>query len=334
MTTNSKKICGVIPRFQPTMEPFDLPSVDGWPAQRHQFEENTVWAVQAALAACRPLLVRGEPGTGKSQLARAAAHAMNRPFIYQVITSQTEVTDLLYELDSVSRLAEAQILGAMGGDREEVRRQLSPERFISPGKIWWSTDWRSARKQAQTAGSYDPGYTEEEWDRGAVLLIDEIDKADAELPNALLECFANQSFQVPYLKTAVSRNSRQAPPLVVVTTNEERELPAAFLRRCMVLHLSLAKDRDKLAAFLIRRGQVHFENDYGQAPGFKDVLRNAADMLIDDRDKAASSGLHKPGQAEYLDLCRAVFEISQERDRPVSEVLKAVADFALRKNPV
>jgi MoxR-like ATPase len=330
-TTESKST--PIPLFQPTLEPFDLPQIDGWPAQRHQFEEESIWAIQAALATGRPLLVRGEPGTGKSQLARAAAQVMGRPFMYQVITSRTEVTDLLYEMDDVRRLAEAQVMGPGCKDNETLRRELAPERFIGPGKIWWATNWRSAKKQAELSGSFALHFTEEDWNKGCVLLIDEIDKADAELPNALLECFANQSFQVPQVKQAVSRDSEQPGPLVVVTTNEERELPSPFLRRCWVLHLTLEKDKEKLKEFLMGRGYVHFAAYYKAMADYKRVLEEAADLLISDRSAATERGLHKPGQAEYLDLCRAVFEIAVQQAKPALEVLGSVAKFALRKNP-
>ena len=319
--------------FEPSLEPFDLPEIEGWPAQRHQFDEENIWAIKAALATGRPLLVRGEPGTGKSQLARAAAQVMNRPFLYEVITSRVEVTDLLFELDAVARLGEAQILGPSGLKEEEVRQALAFEKFIRPGKIWWAINWPGARVQAEMSGAFDPSIPEEAWKNGCVLLIDEIDKADAELPNALLECFANQSFQVPHLKTAVSRNPDQPPPLVVVTTNEERELPAPFLRRCWVLHLDLEQDESKLKVFLMNRGRVHFEPNYKDLSDFQSVLELAADRLITDRRVSTQGGLHKPGQAEYLDLCRAVFEIARQESKPAVEVLNKVAGFALRKNP-
>ena len=228
MECKLEKECALIPNFDPPLEPMTLNQIDGWPTQRHQFEPESVWAIKAALATCRPLLVRGEPGTGKSQLAWAAAQVMERPFLYQVITSSTEVTDLLYEVDAVARLAEAQVLGATGGDRESVRRQLDPQRFINPGKIWWATNWKSALEQAGMSGAPVPHETSGTWRNGCVLLIDEIDKADSELPNALLECFANQSFQVHQRKDPVCHDTDQPPPLVVVTTNEERELPAPF----------------------------------------------------------------------------------------------------------
>jgi MoxR-like ATPase len=322
--------------FNPTTEPFDLPELEGWPASRHQFDDRSIWAVRAALATGRPLLVRGEPGTGKSQLARAAAVVMKRPLLYEVVSSRTEVTDLLYQFDAVARLADAQILGAskVYETKDEVKKLLAPEKYIRPGRIWWAMNWPWAIEQAHSSGSYIPRAEEDAWKRGCVLLVDEIDKADSELPNALLECFANQTFQVPYLDAPVSRHKDQPPPLVVVTTNEERELPAPFLRRCLVLHLDLEEDDNKLRTFLIARGKVHCDRMYKNLAGYETVLNDAADQLISDRHDAGQNAVHKPGQAEYLDLCRAVFEIALKKEcGSTVEILKEVAKFTLRKNP-
>jgi MoxR-like ATPase len=166
-----------------------------------------------------------------------------------------------------------------------------------------------------------------------VLLVDEIDKADSELPNALLECFANQSFQVPYVAKPVARHPDQPPPLVVVTTNEERELPAPFLRRCLVLQLSLYTDDKDLRNFLVKRGKVHFDRPYQSVAEYDSILEEAANLLIKDRNSVSSDALYRPGQAEYLDLCRAVFETSQRNDcGSAGEILKEVSEFVLQKN--
>ena len=323
-------------RFDPRKDAFDLRTEEGWPEARHKFDEESIWAIRAALATGRPLLVRGEPGTGKSQLARAAATELKRPLLYEVINSHTEVTDLLYQFDAVARLAEAQIQGAVRASEEKVKAVLAPEKFVRPGKVWWSVNWAGAAAQAALSKSATPSEPNgASFRNGCVLLVDEIDKADSELPNALLECFANQSFQVPYLENSVSSPSlaEQPAPLVVVTTNEERELPAPFLRRCFVLHLDLAADDEQLRAFLIERGGVQFEKKYSEVSGYEDVLKEAADQLIKDRRAAGPNVVHKPGQAEYLDLCRAVFEIaSQGSCGSALEVLHRVERFALTKN--
>ncbi|MBN2718838.1 MAG: AAA family ATPase [Deltaproteobacteria bacterium] len=311
-----------------------LEPMDEWMASWHQFDEPSIWAVRAALATGRPLLVRGEPGTGKSQLARAVAAVLKRPLLYEVVNSRTEVTDLLFQFDAVARLAEAQIQGASKvHNPDEVRKMLAPERFVRPGRMWWAMNWEEAEAQAVLSGTAVPSGRESALTNGCVLLVDEIDKADSELPNALLECFANQSFQVPYLTKAIRPHQTQPRPLVVVTTNEERELPAPFLRRCLVLQLLLETNDAKLKAFLVRRGDVHFQEEFKNIDGYQTVLETAADLLILDRNKLGSNVVHRPGQAEYLDLCHAVFEIARQKTCGSAEqVLEDVAEFALRKN--
>jgi len=329
------------PAFGPEKGPHPLPAIGGWPQQAHLFDDRSVWAVQAALATGRPLLVRGEPGTGKSQLARAAAHVLKWPLLCEVITSRSESTDLLWRFDAVSRLGEAQIQGSMTASGltkpEAIRSNLDPLNFLQPGRLWWALNWRSALAQAGKARCALPDGMPAnglEKDQGCVVLVDEIDKADADVPNGLLECLANQSFHVPYLSSPVARNADQPNPLVVITTNEERELPAAFLRRCLVLHYSLPREQGALKAWLIERGEAHFPQQKAAMKGdFGSVLAEAANQLILDRSTAQETGLAVPGQAEYLDLLRAVFEIASLRSMAPMDVLKMVKDFTLKKNP-
>jgi hypothetical protein len=135
--------------FEPgTGTVFDLDRVGSWPETRHRFDRTSILAVQTALAAERPLLISGEPGVGKSQLARAVAQVSNVPFLYHVVSSRTEHTDLLYEYDAVSRLAQAQVLGRADAERD-WKAELKEERFIRPGVLWWALDWEGARTQAK-----------------------------------------------------------------------------------------------------------------------------------------------------------------------------------------
>ncbi len=103
----------------------------------HQFKSREVSAINAALAAGRPLLVRGEPGVGKTQLAEAAAESLERAYYPHVVDSRTESRDLLYHFDAVMRLAEAQLCGVLK-DRDLARQQLSVDRFVEPGPLWWA----------------------------------------------------------------------------------------------------------------------------------------------------------------------------------------------------
>ena len=124
-----------------------------------------------------------------------------------------------------------------------------------------------------------------------MLLIDEIDKADTDLPNSLLETLGNGDFTVPYIGTSVRQSAGIAPPLVLITTNEERELPDAFLRRCMVLQLSLPEEDRVLLDFLCERGRIHFEGRCCHT-----VRHWAASLLLEDRKAAIDQGMRHQGR--------------------------------------
>ncbi|GAB6041996.1 AAA family ATPase [Endothiovibrio diazotrophicus] len=310
----------------PTDRPVTLPATATWPATVHQFDARTVDAIRAAQAAERPLLVRGEPGTGKSQLARAAAHCLGRLFVAEVIHARSEAQELQWRFDAVARLGEAQALAAAGGG--DVRAQLDPLHFLSPGPLWWVFDWDSAEAQYRRCRHPQRRPTApEEWTPkdGSVLLIDEIDKADADLPNGLLETLGNGAFTVPYCHQPIGLKAEVPPPLVIITTNEERELPGAFVRRCLVLHLGLPEEEDELVAWLMERGAVHFGERCGEP-----VRREAAVQLWRDRQEALRQGITPPGQAEYLDLLRAVGRLAEGEESQL-ELLGRIQGFMLQK---
>jgi MoxR-like ATPase len=308
-----------------------LPARGSWPASVHVFDARSAWAVRAALAAQRPLLVRGEPGAGKSQLARAAAEVLGRLFISEVVQSRSESQDLQWRFDAVARLGEAQALGAAPLSADEVRARLDPLNYLSPGPLWWVLDWRSAADQhARGGGCFCPPQPPPEWqpEHGCVLLIDEIDKADADLPNGLLETLGNGAFSAPWLSAPVAATPGTATPLVVITTNEERELPAAFVRRCLVLNLGLPAQEEDFLAFLEARGRVHF-----QERCHDEVYRQAARQLWQDRRTAETQGVTPPGQAEYLDLLRVIATLEPDLQRQVG-FIATVGEFALNKHPM
>lgn len=292
----------------------------GLPDAVHVFEQRVIDAVDAALAARRPLLVRGEPGTGKSQLARAAAVAMGRAFVSTAVDAQTETRDLLWTLDAVARLAEAQATGRGGRQRVAVRR------FVEPGVLWWAFDWTGARGQARRAGSgachrVEPtGWTPA---AGTVVLVDEIDKADSSVPNGLLDALGQGSFSTPWGEAVRMAEPR---PLVVITTNEERTLPPAFLRRCFVLQLDLPVEGDGLRDKLVRYGRAHFPHAEPAA------LTKALDLLAPWRKAVYERGLNPPGVAEYLDLLRAAHDGAKPGDTALDR-LDRYADFVVEKHP-
>lgn len=306
----------------------EFPDPIGSEDRGHHFGEFEIHAINAAIEAGRPLLVRGEPGIGKSQLARAAAFALGRVYLTHVVDSQTNARDLLWQYDAVKRLADAQVARAA----PDLDR-LGEANYLQPGPLWWAFSPESARDQAIRARCppIEPG-PGASWERGSVVLIDEIDKAESELPNGLLEVLGARQFTP--MRWPVPIRVGSPAPLIVITSNEERALPAPFTRRCFVLNLKLPKEDTLLREHLISRGRTHFPD------ANPDVLAEAARLLVNDRAEAEARRIRpKPGQAEYLDLVRAV--LGQTRDVKAAaerltmqlDLLKAVSRYTLKKHP-
>ncbi|MDP2117561.1 MAG: MoxR family ATPase [Brevundimonas sp.] len=211
-------------------------------------------AVNAAVALERPLLIKGEPGTGKTVLAYEIARAMNAPLITWHIKSTTKAHNGLYEYDAVSRLRDSQLGEARVHD---VRN------YLKPGKLW----------EAFTAP------------QRPVLLIDEIDKADIEFPNDLLQELDRMEFYVQETDETIRAEVR---PIVVITSNNEKELPDAFLRRCFFHYIRFPDDETMKAIV-----EVHF-------PGIKPrLVSEALKTFYEIRD---TPGLKKkPSTSELLD---------------------------------
>ena len=216
-------------------------------------------AVNAAITLERPLLVKGEPGTGKTELARQVSSALGMPIIEWHIKSTTRAQQGLYEYDAVSRLRDSQL-----GD-EKVHDIGA---YIKRGKLWeaFSAEGR------------------------VVLLIDEIDKADIEFPNDLLQELDRMEFHVYETGETVRAKSR---PVVIITSNNEKELPDAFLRRCF-FHYIRFPDMEVLKAIV----GVHF-------PGIKErLLTTALTEFFEVRD---TPGLKKkPSTSEVLDWLKLI----------------------------
>ena len=282
------------------------------------FEEEMCNALWVAYANGRPLLVRGDPGTGKSELAYAIAAHLGWPLVKKVIQGNTELDDLHFRYDAVKRLADAQVYAKLDKFERDAG-SLNVANYISPGPIWWAFNWGKSDKQPQM-GIAPP--CPENWNPGdgCVLLIDEIDKADPDLPNGLLETFGNSCFEVPLLQDDIRVNQ---PVLTIITTNEERDLPVAFLRRCLVLEIKMDTNEETRLQWMADRGRLHFSDQIE-----KSVYEEAAKLVWEQREKAADMNQYKPGLAEYLDLLAALCHAPKEEQ---DTVLKQIASFALKK---
>ncbi|OYU01246.1 MAG: ATP-binding protein [Sphingomonadaceae bacterium PASS1] len=230
-------------------------------------------AVNAATRLRRPLLVKGEPGTGKTVLAQEIATALNAPLIEWNIKSTTKAHQGLYEYDAVARLRDSQL-----GDE----RVHDIKNYIKKGKLW----------EAFTAPQLP------------VLLIDEIDKADIEFPNDLLQELDRMEFFVYETQETVKAVER---PIVIITSNNEKELPDAFLRRCF-FHYIKFPDRTTMQSII----DVHF-------PGIQKILvSKAMDIFYEVRDVPGLK--KKPSTSELLDWLKLLLhedmplDVLQSRD--------------------
>ncbi|MEM9638104.1 MAG: MoxR family ATPase [Pseudomonadota bacterium] len=211
-------------------------------------------AVNAAVTLERPLLVKGEPGTGKTELARQVSASLELPMIEWNIKSTTRAQQGLYEYDAVSRLRDSQL-----GDE----RVHDVKNYIRKGKLWEAF----------------------EADQKVVLLIDEIDKADIEFPNDLLQELDKMEFFVYETGETIRARHR---PIVIITSNNEKELPDAFLRRCF-FHYIRFPEMETLRQIV----EVHF-------PGIKEaLLTTALTQFYEIRDQAGLK--KKPSTSEVLD---------------------------------
>ena len=326
-------------------EPVHLRDTQGDGGQRgyrdvHVFEQDDIDAIEAALDAQRPLLVRGEPGVGKSQLALAAAVVLKRGYCQFVVDGMTEARDLRWREDAVARLADAQLIGSYpAGDQQgqDLRKKLDRSNYVQPGPLWWAFDWVGAETQPGSSSSQKPSRPHGDCDpeNGMVVLLDEIDKADPDVPNGLLEALGSREFRTPENSIPVTASNW---PLVVITTNEERVLPDAFLRRCVVHNITLPDhDEDKevggktvagLKTRLVARGEAHFPGASQQ------VLQKAAELTARDRKTAKDNQWSPlPGQAEYLDLLRAVVGRDDGDDDAMLARLERLSGFFLKKHP-
>jgi MoxR-like ATPase len=250
--------------------------------------EDLMMAVNAAVTLERPLLIKGEPGTGKTMLAIEVARALDRPLLQWHVKSTSKAQQGLYEYDAVSRLRDSQL-----GDG----RVHDIANYIVRGPLWDAFDS----------------------DRQAVLLIDEVDKADIEFPNDLLRELDRMEFYVYETQKLVKAKHR---PAIIITSNNEKELPDAFLRRCF-FHYIKFPDKETMQRIV----DVHFPNLK------KSLLREALEVFFEIREVPGLK--KKPSTSELLDWLKLLMaeDISPEtlRGKDHSKIMPPLAG-ALLKN--
>jgi MoxR-like ATPase len=225
--------------------------------------------------------VRGPSGTGKSSLAASLAVAKGWRYYEEVVSSTTEARNFLWKFETLQRLSDAQA--------QSVRPAVH---YVEPGVLWWAFDPESASRRGIPAGEVpplrDPNRFPEHAGERAVVLIDEIDKADPDVPNNLLVPLGSLEFTVTDAYNA--RVKASVPPVVVITTNDERELPGAFTRRCVVIKLEAPE-----TPVLLRIAEAH----YGTDPA--GLYAAVAEKLQAVAAAKKKSGLPPPSTAEFLD---------------------------------
>ncbi len=279
------------------------------PDDVYVYTPRTILALNVALATDRPLLISGEPGSGKSTLARNVAAVAGRWYYKETVTSRTRASDLLWTFDSLRRLSDAST---------PDQPLLGKRYYVDPGTLWWAFDPSSASQRGtsdkieEPHRPRDPGVRrgQASGDR-AVVLLDEIDKADPDVPNDLLEPFDLASFTVRETNDSVTATR---DVLLILTTNGERELPPAFLRRCVTLTLE-PPDEEWFVRIANRR--------HGEAS--EKLHRDVAGEVVKLRSAAARAGMRQPSTGEYLDALAACRELGiTPRSGVWKEVVKTV----------
>lgn len=266
------------------------------------FTEEIAIAVDVAFATNRPLLIAGKPGCGKSRLAEAIASLKGWHFIGKTMTSRTRLDDLTVEMDHLRRLHDAH-------SNNNSNQPMKPDwAYHKPGIFWWALNHGSAQRRgaAENVVTIEevpslafPG-TFRQQAKGkhhTVLLIDEIDKAEPDLPNDLLEPLDRRSFDLPDGKKINEAENTQL--LTLITTNGERQLPPAFLRRCVGLRL---EEPNKLK--LMQIAERHFpKKDHT-------LVQSIVDEFHRCREECDAKSQRAPGTSELIDAIRACLDLN------------------------
>jgi MoxR-like ATPase len=290
---------------------------------------------EIAIVTGRPLLLRGEPGSGKSSFAPFAARNLNWRYYEFNVTGRTEAKDMLWRFDALRRLRDAQAAKSDSGS-------VNSRNYITPGVLWWAFNYPHALqfikeninvdKDAPLTQikEFDPfaGINSARSAHGTVVLIDEIDKADPNVPNDLLEVIGMNSFRIDETGDLVKRENfvpKTVPEkpddygnlLLVITTNEERDLPPAFLRRCIVHHLEEPTDKEKLVERWTQIAKLHAGNNIKEHLQGEEMVKNLAEKCWNLREQTADEIRRSPSIAEFLDALKTCFRLKMTPDSEI-----------------
>jgi len=314
-TTGLKKLDPVSARTRKSEQ--GAPGGDRRDGLVYVYNDKIELAINVALATHRPILIRGTSGSGKSSLARNVARRFKWWYYEQVVTSRTQARDLQWSFDTLRRLSDAQ-----------ANKLKANAAYIEPGVLWWAFDPANAARRGQSANSKIPrvenpginppkGKSTVSKEAGAVVLLDEIDKADPDVPNNLLVPIGSLQFKVIETGLKIDITAKRHL-LLLITTNDERVLPNAFMRRCVMLELEPPDEPQ-----LVDIAKEHY------GPDKKKIYASIAQRVLalapltPDGKPAASA-------AEYLDTVRACLKLGVNPERNTTE-WDAIANTTLSK---
>jgi MoxR-like ATPase len=332
-------------QFLPWENDLNLPIEEVGPDDRsgsvYLHDPKLQLAAEIAIVTQRPLLIRGDPGSGKSSFAPFAARNLKWSYYQTTITGRTEAKDLLWKFDAIARLRDAQAQSAI--------TDIAPSRYITPGILWWAFNRDDAANfvsnQNATSKPRNPAQSHEceslvrisnqrRDPFRAVVLIDEIDKAEPELPNDLLEVLGLNRFVVDELNRSVERKVPDHDPspsspnhygslLIIITTNQERDLPAAFIRRCIVHTIEEPTNEEEQIKRLKEIAYLHMRGLISSHKVGDELVEVVAEVCCELRQEAKERLGRGPSTAEFLDALRVCFILGIDPD-PESELWQYV----------
>ena len=260
------------------------------------FTDDIVIAINVAYTTQRPLLVEGLPGCGKSRLAEVLAALKGWHFLNKTITSRTTLEELTNEYDHLRRLHDAH---AAGGAADNLPENWQYNR---PGVFWWAFNHDTATtrgKGLQKQEDHDSGFKgrfrkQQDGTHHTVLLIDEIDKAEPDLPNDLLDTIERRRIELS--DGTLIDADRASETFTIITSNRERKLPSAFLRRCVSLYIEEPNEKE------LRKIAFSHLDDTVVKPD--EIVESLIGKILYYRDEAVKENLHVPGTSEFLDALK------------------------------